>query len=76
MLFARWPKWLGGRGESAESDEPARFTPPQTPAPSSTQAPEQKAGKPKSHSAQGKGFDPYNSGAFKRLNAWERVNRR
>jgi len=22
------------------------------------------------------GFDPYNSGAFKRHNAWERVNRR
>ncbi|MEY4932978.1 MAG: hypothetical protein RLZZ403_1298, partial [Pseudomonadota bacterium] len=22
------------------------------------------------------GFDPYNSGAFKKSNAWERVNRR
>jgi hypothetical protein len=23
-----------------------------------------------------KGFDPYNSGAFERKNAWERTNRR
>lgn len=23
-----------------------------------------------------RGFDPYNSGAFKRSNAWERINRR
>jgi hypothetical protein len=22
------------------------------------------------------GFDPYNSGAFKKTNAWERINRR
>jgi hypothetical protein len=70
MWFA---KWFGGRKETPEDDEPARFSAPirseqpvvTTPRPS---------GKP--GQAKGKGFDPYNSGSFERRNAWERINRR
>jgi len=71
----RWfAKWFGRRKD--EDDEPARFTTPpnvrtatKTPRPkasASVRTPAQKA----------MGFDPYNSGAFERHNAWERTNLR
>jgi hypothetical protein len=73
MLFA---KWFGGRTNEHEDDEPARFTAPQTAqtAKAPPQVPPENsvrvAGK------KPKGFDPYNSGAFERRNAWERTNLR
>jgi hypothetical protein len=73
MWFA---KWFRGRTEDRhEDDEPARFTPPtlsEAPASKVRAVPEVKhvAAKPR------KGFDPYNSGAFERKNAWERTNLR
>jgi hypothetical protein len=68
MWFA---KWFGGRNEVEDTDEPARFAAPATPAPqqSATTAVVRKT-KP------GSGFDPYNSGSFERRNAWERVSKR
>jgi hypothetical protein len=73
MWFAK----LFGSGRDNESDdEPARFS--SMPVAHSAQlaqpksAPRMKSTGPKA----AKGFDPYNSGAFKRQNAWERVNRR
>ncbi len=69
MWFA---KWFGGRDEAQDTDEPARF------AARPTRAPQQPAttiaGKKKAGS--NKGFDPYNSGAFAKRNAWERVSKR
>ena len=68
-------KWFGGRAEVQEDDEPARHSPVQIlpkslqPAPVNTRRPKKKCGPTK-------GFDPYNSGAFERRNAWERINRR
>ena len=73
MWFA---KWFQGRTEDRhEDDEPARFSPPtlsEAPASKVRALPEVKntAVKPR------KGFDPYNSGAFERKNAWERTNLR
>jgi hypothetical protein len=83
MWFARF---FGGRKVAA--DEPARFAPPQS---ARTVQPARRVqGKLSNASAkptgaavknpqvkkpQG-GFDPYNSGAFERGNAWERVIRR
>lgn len=80
--------WLarlfGGRKVQAE-DEPARFAPPAQPVQPVKSSPaigtasrgihagkvaDKMADKVKS------GFDPYNSGSFKRANAWERVIRR
>lgn len=71
MWFA---KWFGGRNEPDETDEPARFAPPEVTKASTpeTQRPAPAASKP----AVKKGFDPYNSGAFEKRNAWERVIRR
>ena len=70
-------KWFGRSAESDhENDEPARFSAPQAPAEavSATRGAASSAtatkAKPK------KGFDPYNSGAFERKNAWERTNLR
>ncbi|NLG76383.1 MAG: hypothetical protein GX535_09105 [Xanthomonadaceae bacterium] len=74
MWFA---KWFGGRKKEHEDDEPARFPPqpaltgqktasPSAPRPASVLDARQKK----------KGFDPYNSGAFERRNAWERTNLR
>jgi hypothetical protein len=72
MWFA---KWFGGRKDEHEDDEPARFSAPPAvikatsspaPKPTSVVTPAQKK----------KGFDPYNSGAFERRNAWERTNLR
>lgn len=73
MWFAKW--FRGRTADRHEDDEPARFS---APTPSEARAskvhavPELKmaAAKPR------KGFDPYNSGAFERKNAWERSNLR
>jgi len=66
MWFA---KWFGGRNEVEDTDEPARFAAPATPAPQQSAA-TVRLKKP------GSGFDPYNSGSFERRNAWERVSKR
>ena len=69
MWFA---KWFGGRNEVEDTDEPARFAAPATPAPQQsapTVARKKKAGV-------GSSFDPYNSGSFEKRNAWERVSKR
>jgi hypothetical protein len=68
------PKWFGGgRNEVEQTDEPARFT-----APDLTRSPQSATTTARKAQAAGspKGFDPYNSGAFKSRNAWERVSRR
>lgn len=72
MWFA---KWFGGRDEPDDSDEPARFAAPEVTRTSRTETrrPAGVAGKPV---AGKKGFDPYNSGAFERRKAWERITRR
>ena len=70
MWFA---KWFGGRNELEDDDEPARFVAPPTRSTqqsSSTTIVRQK--KPGSL----KGFDPYNSGAFEKRNAWAKVSKR
>jgi hypothetical protein len=67
MWFA---KWFGGRKEVQETDEPARFQAPPT------RPPQQSATIAQKKPASGKGFDPYNSGAFEKRNAWERVSKR
>ena len=69
MWFA---KWFGGRTEVEDTDERARFTaPPARPAERSdtTIVRKRKTGSVK-------GFDPYNSGAFEKRNAWEKVSKR
>ncbi|HEX7115801.1 MAG TPA: hypothetical protein VF193_11780 [Steroidobacter sp.] len=70
-------KWFGRReARPEEDDEPPRVPPQQisrpvrTP-PAPAQKPRVSATKPAEQ-----GFDPYNSGAFERRNAWERVVRR
>ena len=70
MWFA---KWLGGRTEVQDSDEPARFEAPHA-RPAQQQPGTTTVRKKKTGSA--KGFDPYNSGSFEKRNAWERVNKR
>jgi hypothetical protein len=65
-------KWFGGRNEVQETDEPARFAAPPTRDPQ--QSTTTRVGKKKVRS--GNGFDPYNSGAFEKRNAWERVSKR
>jgi len=70
MWFA---KWFGGRSEVEDiDDEPARFTAPPTrtgQGPDATIVRRNKTGS-------AKGFDPYNSGAFEKRNAWEKVSKR
>lgn len=69
-------KWFGGRKEvSEETDEPARFAPPTMRRPEEP-AYTSPARKPSPPVAAKKGFDPYNSGSFKRRNAWEKISRR
>lgn len=64
MIFA---KLFGIRSDDA--DDPPTHPPVVRPAqPKPRPAP---PGKPDAQ-----GFDPYNSGVFKKSNAWERVNRR
>ena len=78
MWFA---KWFGGRSDEHQDDEPARFPP----APArvdltaqNTRSPQlENKAKPSAQTRKAKkGFDPYNSGAFERKNAWERTNLR
>lgn len=75
MWFA---KWFGGRRNEHEDDEPARFSAPQTirPAPKATSSPPVRPASAIPPAQKKKGFDPYNSGAFERRNAWERTNLR
>jgi hypothetical protein len=69
MWFA---KWFGGRKEEdPETDEPARFAAPPTPAPQESATMIRKK-----QASSGNGFDPYNSGSFEKRNAWERVSKR
>jgi hypothetical protein len=72
MWFA---KWFGGREQIDDTDEPARH---EAPVVSQTQTRPAAADKREHKGVKnpGKGFDPYNSGAFERRNAWERINRR
>jgi hypothetical protein len=65
---------FGGRKVQDQADEPARY--PMTQAATAKRASPAQAPASAGHTAPRKGFDPYNSGAFKRHNAWERVNRR
>ena len=69
MWFA---KWFGGRNEVEDTDEPARFTAPPT---RSTQGSDTTIVRTKKTGSV-KGFDPYNSGAFEKRNAWEKVSKR
>ncbi len=82
MLFA---KLFGARRD--DDDEPtAQPLPPARvrsapPAAMSASIPAPKPAEPASTTSADRnqattGFDPYNSGAFKKSNAWERVNRR
>ena len=68
-------KWFGGREEVQEDDEPARHPPVQI-VPKSVQAAAPVNALQPAKRGLGKGFDPYNSGAFERRNAWERIKRR
>jgi hypothetical protein len=70
MWFA---KWFGGRNDEVEdTDEPARFaaTPTRPPQQSALTVTRRNKARP------GAGFDPYNSGAFEKRNAWEKVSKR
>jgi hypothetical protein len=70
MWFA---KWFGGRDDELEdTDEPARFTAPPT---RTTQQSGTTIVRMKKTGSV-KGFDPYNSGAFEKRNAWEKVSKR
>jgi hypothetical protein len=51
-------------------EEPARFTVPTTPSSTDLKERTKERLKPKG------GFDPYNSGTFKKEDAWERVTRK
>jgi hypothetical protein len=67
-------KWFGGRAEVQEEDEPARHPPVQIAVKPSQAAPVNTLQAAKRSPATG--FDPYNSGAFERRQAWERIKRR
>jgi hypothetical protein len=73
MWFGKW----FNRHRDEENDEPARFA-----APDVVHAPQEDSTKTRGANSQpakrepAKGFDPYNSGAFERRNAWERIARR
>jgi hypothetical protein len=69
MWFA---KWFGGRTEVEDTDEPARFQAP----PTRTAEQSETTIVRKKKAGSGSGFDPYNSGAFEKRNAWERVSKR
>jgi hypothetical protein len=74
MWFA---KLFGGRGSHEEDEQPSARPASLTNAGLGTAglAPSTPARR-RAKDTRGKGFDPYNSGAFQRRNAWERVNRR
>lgn len=73
MWFAKW--FRGRTDDRHEDDEPPRFS---APAPSQVPAAKVRvlAGMKNAATKPKKGFDPYNSGAFERKNAWERTNLR
>jgi hypothetical protein len=73
MWFA---KLFGGDRNDESDDEPARFESPRV-RPAQSVHPRKAVlnANPLTPSTK-KGFDPYNSGAFKRQNAWEKVGRR
>lgn len=78
-----WARWFGRRSKAAEEleDEPARFTAAAVAAVAKepaqpTRIPTVTPPKAIPAAKAAKGFDPYNSGAFERRNAWERVSRR
>lgn len=75
MWFA---KFFGGRSGYDDDEQPTATPAQQAPAPLQADARVflNSPTKRRSHDTQRKGFDPYNSGAFQRRNAWERVNRR
>jgi hypothetical protein len=74
MWFA---KWFGGRKNAHEEDEPARFPPSAVPHSATNPRPQPSPAKPKTSVVRAEaGFDPYNSGAFVKHNAWERTNLR
>lgn len=77
MWFA---KWFGGRTREEDTDEPARFAPPNVSRPDqpATTTPSRASGavRTPAKAAPAGGFDPYNSGSFERRSAWERVSRR
>lgn len=74
MWFA---KWFGGASEvEGEDDEPARHAPPPSIRPAAPQVAKRSGAASAGRPASGTGFDPYNSGAFERRNAWERIKRR
>jgi hypothetical protein len=74
MWFA---KLFGGGRDNEVDDEPARFPSMPVAQPAQSTPPLKSATNARSVAAKAvKGFDPYNSGAFRRQNAWERVSRR
>jgi hypothetical protein len=73
MLFGKW----FNRHRDEENDEPARFSAPQIVRPAEEDSTQTRGANPKPAKPKpANGFDPYNSGAFERRNAWERITRR
>ena len=80
MWFA---KFFGGRRGEDEDDQPTATPAQQAQAPLGAAATHLPSSTPlttptvkrRTSDIQPKGFDPYNSGAFQRHNAWERVHR-
>jgi hypothetical protein len=72
MWFA---KFFGGRSGQDDDEQPTATPAQQTQAPlgAAARLASQPPAKRRSSDVQRKGFDPYNSGAFQRRNAWERV---
>ena len=73
MWFA---KWFGGRETPTDDDEPARFTVVRTARPEQDTTQSRTVAKTPKKTGKGKGFDPYDSGAFDRRNTWDRTNLR
>lgn len=75
----RWlAKWFGRWRDEHEDDEPARFPAPQNLKTASKKpaSPPKVTASVRTPAQKKQGFDPYNSGAFERHNAWERTNLR
>jgi hypothetical protein len=70
-VIGKWFGWLRPAENEDPTDEPP--TAMAVPAQRATRAASTLKAVPADKSA--KGFDPYNSGAFKRKNAWEKVPR-
>jgi hypothetical protein len=77
MWFARL---FGGRDDGRDDELPTAVAPPPPPVTSVTVSKRPAAASAASQPAKprkpGGGFDPYNSGAFERNNAWGSVKRR